>query len=450
VPEYKKNNITFRTTELELVDFYDDFGIFYEDKKGNRIDDGFRMIPAFLLQYIEEEFRDTLYDDIEADIMNPETTSEMLLNMSYASNTYKLAGIIKAAPTSLLDITIRRKCFEKHKGPLFLYGERGSGKELYARYFFETGLRQKQNMVSVNCATLNDGLLMSNLFGHKKGAFTGAGKDHKGFFEQANGGVLFLDEIHHLTLEAQGALLRVIEYGSIHPVGSEEDIKVDVQVYAATNVHPDVLYTQQLNGTHRFLPDLLDRLMGGHIQVQTLQESDNVDKRALATYFILQGMKEYDLKELTLDVSIFLTLYNTPYEGNTRDLRNRCYSIVRESWMPEDYRIKSFYKSLSPGTKKRLRERGQNMVSNKLDKLMDADDKVKEFYDSEKSRSCENRALKGYMFPLKDILDEQWMEARNSFKKHFIKYHKSLNPNINDNVLASKIGMSASTLSRSR
>ena len=118
---------------------------------------------------------------------------------------------------------------------MLVRGESGSGKELVARAVHRTSPRADRPMLSVNCAAIPHDLMESQLFGHKAGAFTGADRDHKGYFQQADTGTLFLDEVGELTLEGQAKLLRILEGHPFLPVGSTKQVKVDVRVIAATN-----------------------------------------------------------------------------------------------------------------------------------------------------------------------------------------------------------------------
>ena len=119
--------------------------------------------------------------------------------------------------------------------PVLVQGETGTGKELAARAIHYNSTRKDQRFLSQNCATLSPELLQSELFGHKKGAFTGATEDHKGIFEAANGGTVFLDEIADAPPQLQRSLLRVLQEGEIRRVGETEDREVDVRIIAATN-----------------------------------------------------------------------------------------------------------------------------------------------------------------------------------------------------------------------
>ena len=168
----------------------------------------------------------------------------------------------------------------RSKGNVLILGETGTGKELVAHAVHDNGPRSGNPFVTVNCSALTETLLESELFGHVKGAFTGATSNKKGLFEQANGGTIFLDEIGDITPGLQVKLLRAIQEGEIKPVGAAESRKVNVRVIAAT--HRD-LKAQTENGTFR--EDLFYRLKVFLLLVPTLRERKQ-DLPALIKYFI--------------------------------------------------------------------------------------------------------------------------------------------------------------------
>jgi DNA-binding NtrC family response regulator len=208
--------------------------------------------------------------------------------------------IKKAAPT---DSTI------------LILGETGTGKELLARAIHDRSLRKSGPFVPVHCASLAKTLMESELFGHEKGAFTGADRSHIGRFESANSGTIFLDEIGELTEEIQVNLLRVLQQKEIHRVGSNQPISVDVRLVAATHRNLEAMVRDG-----RFREDLFYRLNVIAIKVPPLRERKE-DISILAKYF-LQKYSRKSGKNLALsdDTLAYLSRYDWP--GNVRELEN--------------------------------------------------------------------------------------------------------------------------------
>ncbi|GIV23488.1 MAG: sigma-54 dependent transcriptional regulator [Bacteroidia bacterium] len=199
---------------------------------------------------------------------------------------------------------------------VLIVGPSGSGKELVARSIHQKSARSKAPFVDVNCAAIPPDLIESELFGHEKGAFTHAIKQHIGRFEEAHGGTLFLDEIGDMALAAQAKVLRVIEEGKIRRVGGEKDISVNVRLIAATNKN----LLQEI-GAGRFREDLYHRLSVVVIEIPPLRDRRE-DIPILAEAFLKEIVQEYNMppKELTKGALQMLSAYEWP--GNVRELRN--------------------------------------------------------------------------------------------------------------------------------
>jgi DNA-binding NtrC family response regulator len=195
---------------------------------------------------------------------------------------------------------------------VLLTGESGTGKEVVALFIHRNSLRHDKSMVTVNCASLPATLLASELFGHEKGAFTGAMARRQGRFREAEGGTLFLDEIGDMQTELQAALLRAIETGRITPVGSDKEIEVDYRLLAATNRN----LLQEVEAG-RFRQDLYYRLNVISIEIPPLRERME-DILPLARHFLVQGQPE--TKRLSQAAARALTAYQWP--GNVRELAN--------------------------------------------------------------------------------------------------------------------------------
>ncbi len=199
---------------------------------------------------------------------------------------------------------------------VLIHGATGTGKELVARSIHNTSLRSKKTFVIINCAAIPETLLESELFGYEKGAFTGALQSKKGYFEQANKGTIFLDEIGELSLHAQSCLLRVLETKQIQKIGSQHSIDVDVRILAATNKH---LQQKVIEGSFR--EDLYYRLNIFNINVPPLAVRRK-DIAVLIEYFYTLFVKDLQIKNppgLTLKTIRQLTDYTWP--GNVRQLR---------------------------------------------------------------------------------------------------------------------------------
>ena len=199
---------------------------------------------------------------------------------------------------------------------ILIYGETGVGKELVARTLHQKSARQHGPMVYVNCAALPENLIESELFGHVKGAFTGADKARAGKFSLADGGTLFLDEIGELPLAAQSKILRAIQSNEIQPVGQDSVEQVNVRIIAATNRD---LKEEAEDG--RFRADLYHRLSVYPIRVPKLQERDG-DVQILSGYFVEQTKRKLGVVQLkiTSDAIRHLEQYNWP--GNVRELEH--------------------------------------------------------------------------------------------------------------------------------
>jgi len=210
--------------------------------------------------------------------------------------------------------------------PLLLVGERGTGKELAASRLHFLSKRWQGPLVALNCAALNPSLIEAELFGHEKGAFTGAEQLRRGRFETADGGTLFLDEIGIIPLEVQEKILRVVEYGTIERVGSSESIEVDVRIIAATNA--DMV---RLVKEGQFKQDLLDRLSFEVLFLPPLRERKG-DILLLAIHFA--GRMAFELgreevPEFSDEAVAALESYTWP--GNVRELKNLVERAVYRS-----------------------------------------------------------------------------------------------------------------------
>lgn len=203
---------------------------------------------------------------------------------------------------------------------VLIQGESGTGKEIVAQTIHQCSTRTNKPFVVVNCATLQETLLESELFGHAKGAFTGATESRTGLFEAADGGTLFLDEIGELTVNTQAKLLRVVQSGEIRRVGDSKVITVDTRIIAATHKN---LPTEVKNG--RFREDLYFRLNVITLSLPPLRERSE-DIPALIDHFLRLFCQNIQTKRILPDALTMMTQYNWP--GNVRELENTIQRLV--------------------------------------------------------------------------------------------------------------------------
>ncbi|MGB7481287.1 MAG: sigma-54 dependent transcriptional regulator [Burkholderiaceae bacterium] len=198
---------------------------------------------------------------------------------------------------------------------VLLLGESGTGKEMAAQTIHELSLRQKQPFLPVNCGAISPQLIESEIFGHEKGSFTGADRQHKGYFERASGGTLFLDEITEMPIELQVKLLRVLESGSFMRIGGHQELETDVRIIAASNRDPLEAVEQ---GVLRL--DLYHRLNVFPLEIPPLRDRGD-DIELLARAFLDEFNHAHGTaKRLAPDAAAALAGYHWP--GNVRELRN--------------------------------------------------------------------------------------------------------------------------------
>lgn len=228
---------------------------------------------------------------------------------------FEFHGMIgRSAPMQELFDSIRR--LAPHVRTVLITGETGTGKELVARAFHKVGPRRERRFLTVNCSAVVDTLFESELFGHQRGAFTGATETKVGVFEHADGGTLFLDEVGELPLTVQPKLLRAVEYGDIQRVGSLESKRVDVRVIAATNRD-----LRSEAGPGRFRSDLYYRLSIMEIHLPPLRERRE-DIPLLTAAFVRECAGRMKREITGVTTAAERVLQQAPWEGNIRELRN--------------------------------------------------------------------------------------------------------------------------------
>jgi transcriptional regulator with PAS, ATPase and Fis domain len=199
---------------------------------------------------------------------------------------------------------------------VFVYGESGTGKESIPKIIHQNSKRKHNNYVAVNCGAIPEGTIDSELFGHEKGAFTGAHDSRKGYFEVADGGTIFLDEVAELPLSTQVRLLRVLESGEFMKVGSSKAQKTDVRIVAATNVN-----VQEALRKGKFREDLFYRLNTVSIQIPALRKRKE-DIPLLFKKFAADFADKYNTPPIRLSDDAMEMLKNYPWPGNIRQLKN--------------------------------------------------------------------------------------------------------------------------------
>ena len=237
-------------------------------------------------------------------------------------------GIIGSCPP-MQDLYSKIRKVAPTDSNVLIQGESGTGKELVARALHNLSKRAKAPMISVNCAAIPESLIESELFGHEKGAFTGASAGRAGLVEAADGGTLFLDEIGELPLEAQARLLRVLQEGEIRRVGSVQSQKVDVRLIAAT--HRDL---KSLAKIGQFREDLYYRLHVIALKLPALRER-GADVNEIASAFLLRQSARINRTDLKFAPDAEQAIRHYSWPGNVRELENAVERAVILSESPE-------------------------------------------------------------------------------------------------------------------
>jgi two-component system NtrC family response regulator len=231
------------------------------------------------------------------------------------SNQYSFENIIGASKAICQAVELARKVATTNTTVL-LTGETGTGKEIFAQAIHYEGSRKSKPFVALNCSAFGKELLESELFGHKAGSFTGAMKDKKGLFEEANEGTIFLDEIGEMNIDLQAKLLRVLETGSFIKIGETKETKVNVRIIAATNRD-----LQKESETGHFRLDLFYRLSVFQIKLPSLQERKE-DIKELADYFTKYFAEKVNKRITGFDPNFLNALKQHSWKGNIRELKN--------------------------------------------------------------------------------------------------------------------------------
>jgi DNA-binding NtrC family response regulator len=277
------------------------------------IDSAVEAIRAGAADYLTKPFKkDTLLVTLEKAFERRALEEENRRLRRAVDRTSSFGDLLGASPAMREIFALIRKIADGRSSVL-ITGDSGTGKEVVARTIHFSGTRSARPFVPINCTAIPEGLLESELFGHVKGAFTGAHVTKRGLFEQANGGTLFLDEIGDLGLGLQGKLLRVLQDREIRPVGGNTSVKVDVRIIAATNRN-----LRQEIEAGRFRRDLFYRLNVIPIEIPPLR--DRPEDIPLLAAACLQ--KHAEGRPLRLTPAAIERLQRCRWEGNTRELEN--------------------------------------------------------------------------------------------------------------------------------
>lgn len=291
------------------------------------IDQAVRLVKAGADDYLTKPYdADDLIERIRQRLPRGQASARQDVNSFAASPATEMIAeqLLRVADTDL---------------PVLITGETGTGKEVAARYLHMSSRRAPLPFVAVNCAAIPHELLESQFFGHERGAFTGAGQAHVGFFEEAGEGTLFLDEIGEVDARLQTALLRVLEDRSFRPVGARTARTFKGRVVAATNA--DLLHLRQ---ERRFRDDLYFRLSVIEIVLPPLR-ARQAEIQPLAVRFLQEASARHRLPEPRLSAGAFSSLLQHPWPGNVRELRNRMeralvlsrsHVLERHDIFPED------------------------------------------------------------------------------------------------------------------
>jgi DNA-binding NtrC family response regulator len=282
------------------------------------IEQAVQAIHLGAIDYIPKPLEPKKFKSIIQKALNKEEGESKLFKdvKSYSTEKRTFFGEIVGNSKVIKEVVTKIRRVAAVDIPVLVTGESGTGKELVALAIHNASPRNKNPFIAVNTGAVSKDLILSELFGHEKGAFTGAVEQKKGKFEEANRGTLFLDEISTMSFDVQIALLRVLENGAIDRVGGKGTIPVDVRIVAATNEDLAVCIRQG-----RFREDLFYRLNVFAIELPALRER-KADIPLLSDFFIEKFNKQYNLDVTGIEPNAFELLLSYAWPGNIRELRN--------------------------------------------------------------------------------------------------------------------------------
>lgn len=280
------------------------------------IHDGVKAMKGGAFDYLTKgDDNDKIIPLVEKAVEKALQAEKLQRLLDKARSKYDFSTIVGESASIKQAISLSERVANKDTSVL-LIGETGTGKEVFANAIHQASLRSSENFVAVNCSAFGKDILASEIFGHKAGSFTGATKDKRGLFEEADGGTLFLDEIGEMDLELQSKLLRVLEDGTFLKVGDTKETKVDVRIIAATNRN-----LEQEAQEGRFRLDLFYRLSTFTIPLPPLRERID-DIVILANKFVDEFSLRFKRNRPEMSSGFIDHIQKHEWKGNVRELRN--------------------------------------------------------------------------------------------------------------------------------
>ncbi|MBG43776.1 MAG: sigma-54-dependent Fis family transcriptional regulator [Aequorivita sp.] len=276
------------------------------------VQDALSAIKSGAVDYLVKPFTK---EELKQGVLKSLSTKTKKKTIAESSVTKKYNEIIGESE-AIKDVTQIIDRIKDNKATIFISGESGTGKELVARSIHYSGKFSRKPFIAVNCGGIPENLLESELFGYVKGAFTGANDNREGFFQAAEGGTIFLDEIGNASLAVQSRLLRVLQEKEVMKVGERKTEKIDVRVIAATNSN-----LKEMIAKKTFREDLFYRLTVVEINVPPLRERKE-DIPLLADKFLFKYGNEYKDRYITVDTEAQALLQRYDWPGNIRELEN--------------------------------------------------------------------------------------------------------------------------------
>jgi len=279
------------------------------------VQDSLTAIKAGVVDYLTKPFTKNELESAVTTSLKNKSFSKTDVNSS-EENKSKIYGEIIGNSEKIQDVIQIIERVKNNKATIFIKGESGTGKELVARAVHYKGKFAKAPFIAVNCGGIPENLLEAELFGYTKGAFTGADKDRDGFFQAANGGTIFLDEIGNAPLNVQARLLRVLQEKEVVKVGAQKPEKIDVRIIAATNSNLKAMIAKQT-----FREDLFYRLTVVEINIAPLRDRKE-DIKPLVDKFLFKYGIEYKDRFIKIEPEALKILERYNWPGNIRELEN--------------------------------------------------------------------------------------------------------------------------------